>query len=71
MPFIERMINMQTINIIIKIVALIIVTLGVIMIYDARKLSKKWFSFGDRNDSTKIFKIGNFFSFSLDFFYGI
>ena len=51
---------MQTINIIIKIVALIIVTLGVIMIYDARKLSKKWFSFGDRNDSTKIFKIVGF-----------
>lgn len=51
---------MEIINIIIKIIALIVVALGVIMIYDARKLSKKWFSFGDRNDSTKILKIVGF-----------
>ena len=51
---------MGTINIIIKIVALIVVALGVVMIYDARKLSKKWFSFGDRNDSTRILKIIGF-----------
>ena len=51
---------MEIINIIIKVVALIVVALGVIMIYDARKLSKKWFSFGDRNYSTKILKIVGF-----------
>ncbi len=51
---------MEIINIVIKIVALIIVTIGVVMIYDARKISQKWFSFGDRNDSTKILKIVGF-----------
>ena len=45
---------------VIKIIALIIVAIGVIMIYDARKISKKWFSFGDQNDSTKILKIVGF-----------
>ncbi len=35
-------------------------TIGVVMIYDARKISQKWFSFGDRNDSTKILKIVGF-----------
>lgn len=51
---------METMNIIIKIIGLVIIALGVIMVYDARKLSKKWFSFGDRNDSTKILKIVGF-----------
>lgn len=51
---------METINIVIKIIGLIIVALGVTMIYDARKLSKKWFSFGDRNSSVKILKIVGF-----------
>lgn len=51
---------MEIVNIIIKILSLLCVALGVIMIYDARKLSKKWFSFGDRNDSTKILKIVGF-----------
>lgn len=51
---------MEIINIIIKLIGLIVIALGVIMIYDARKLSKKWFSFGDRNGSTKILKIVGF-----------
>lgn len=51
---------MEIINIVIKIIGLIIIALGVIMIYDARKLSKKWFSFGDRNDSTRTLKIVGF-----------
>lgn len=51
---------MEIINIIIKIIALIIVAIGVIMIYDARKLSEKWFSFGDKNSSVKILKIAGF-----------
>jgi len=51
---------MEMFNIIIKIIALIILALGVVMVYDARKLSKKWFSFGDRNGSTRILKIVGF-----------
>ena len=34
--------------------------LGVIMIYDARKLTKKWFGFNDQNEGSKWFKIGGF-----------
>lgn len=51
---------MEIIDIIIKIIALIIMAIGVIMIYDARKLSEKWFSFGDRNASTRTLKIVGF-----------
>lgn len=51
---------MEIINVVIKIIGLIIIALGVIMIYDARKLSEKWFSFGDRNGSTQALKIVGF-----------
>lgn len=51
---------MEILNIIVKIIALIIVAIGIIMIYDARRLSKKWFSFGDRNGSTRTLKIVGF-----------
>lgn len=51
---------METFNIIIKIISFIIIAIGVIMIYDARKLSQKWFSFGDRNSVVKILKILGF-----------
>ena len=47
-------------NIIIDLIGIIILALGVVMVYDARKLSKKWFSFGDRNGSTRILKIVGF-----------
>ena len=48
---------MEIIDIVIKIIALVIITIGVIMIYDARKLSKKLFSFGEQNSSAKLLKI--------------
>lgn len=51
---------MEIVKIIIQIISLIIISLGVIMIYDARKLSKKWFSFGDRNSSVKTLKLLGF-----------
>lgn len=51
---------MPILKIIIQIISLIVVAIGVVMIYDARKLSKKWFSFGDRNSSVKILKIVGF-----------
>ena len=43
-----------------KLVALIIVLIGVIFIYDARILSEKWFGFGDQNQATAGLKILGF-----------
>lgn len=51
---------MDIIRIISIIIALLLVMIGIIMIYDARKLSKKWFSFNDQNEGSKWFKIGGF-----------
>lgn len=51
---------MEIFNIIIKIISFTIIAIGVIMIYDARKLSEKWFSFGDRNSVVRILKILGF-----------
>ena len=43
------------------IVGLIIVLIGVIMVYDARILTKKLFGFGDQNEAALGFKILGFF----------
>lgn len=51
---------MPILKILIQIISLIVVTIGIVMIYDARKISKRWFSFGDRNSSVKILKIVGF-----------
>lgn len=51
---------METGMLILKIIGLIIIAIGTVMIFDARKISKKRFSFGDRNESTKILKIVGF-----------
>lgn len=48
------------INIIIKIIALLIILVGVILIYDARILTKKFFSFGDQNEGSSGLKILGF-----------
>lgn len=47
-------------NLILKIFALMIITIGVISICDARELAKKFFSNSDRNTSTIMLKIGGF-----------
>lgn len=52
--------KMPIVKIIMQIISLIIVAVGVIMIYDARKISKKWFSFGEQNSTTKVLKIVGF-----------
>jgi len=39
------------------VIALTIITIGAVMIYDARILTQKWFSFGDQNEGSKAFKI--------------
>lgn len=51
---------MEIFKLISKLIGFIIVMLGVIMIYDARKQTKKWFSFHDQNEGSKWFKIGGF-----------
>lgn len=47
-------------KLILEIVGLIIAALGVIMIFDARYLTKRFFGFGDQNDATLGFKIFGF-----------
>lgn len=45
------------IEIILKLIGIIITLIGVILIYDARILTKKLFGFGDQNEATSGFKI--------------
>lgn len=44
-------------QIIFKLIGAIIVLAGVILIYDARIITKKMFNFGNQNDATSGFKI--------------
>ena len=46
--------------IIIKLIATILVLLGIILIYDARIITKKFFSFGDQNEGSSGLKILGF-----------
>lgn len=50
----------ETVRIVIKLIGLLIMFAGVIFIFDARKLGKKWFSFSDRNEAAKVLKIVGF-----------
>lgn len=47
-------------KIILMFVGLIFVTLGVVMVYDARLITKKLFSFGDQNEAAWGLKILGF-----------
>jgi ABC-type nickel/cobalt efflux system permease component RcnA len=40
-----------------RIISLIVILLGVILIYDARTITKKMFGFGDQNEGTAVLKI--------------
>lgn len=48
------------VKLIIKIIALIVILIGVILIYDARIITKKNFGFGDQNEATSGLKILGF-----------
>ena len=48
-------------HMILKLIGLIIASLGVIMALDARYLTKRFFGFGDQNQATLGFKILGFF----------
>ena len=56
---------METIKLITTVIGFILMVVGTIMIYDARKLTKKWFSFHDKNEGSKWFKIGGFILFVI------
>lgn len=45
---------------IIVLIGLLVVLLGVIMIYDARTITKRWFGFGDQNEGAMGLKILGF-----------
>jgi len=47
-------------NIILSIIGIVIVLLGVIMIYDAREVTKRLFGFGDQNEAALGLKIAGF-----------
>ena len=47
-------------QIIIRLIGAILALIGVIMIYDARILTKKLFGFGDQNEATSGLKILGF-----------
>ena len=51
---------MKMFNIILKIIMLLIILGGVSLIYDARILTKKFFSFGDQNEGSFGLKIWGF-----------
>lgn len=46
--------------IIVKILMLLLILLGVVLIYDARALTKKFFGFGDQNEGSSGLKILGF-----------
>ena len=48
------------IQLILRILGLILLAMGVIMCYDARLLTKKWFGFGDQNEASLGFKLLGF-----------
>lgn len=45
---------------IVKLIAVLIILLGVILIFDARIITKKFFGFGDQNEATSGMKILGF-----------
>lgn len=55
-------------NIIMKIVILALILIGIVFIYDARTLTKRFFSFGDQNEGSAGMK---FLGFILSIIGGI
>ncbi len=51
---------MDILNNVLNCIGIIIMAIGIICIYDARKLTKKFFSSKDTNNTTKVFKIVGF-----------
>ena len=49
-------------QVILLVVGVVMATIGTVMIYDARILTKRFFSFGDQNDASLGLKILGFYS---------
>ncbi len=47
-------------HVIIKLIGVLLVLLGIILIYDARILTKEFFGFGDQNEAANGLKIVGF-----------
>ncbi len=47
-------------KLVIGLIAIIILFLGVILVYDARLITKRFFGFGDQNDASSGLKIVGF-----------
>lgn len=47
-------------QLIIKFIAVVVILIGVILIFDARLITKKYFGFGDQNEGTDGLKIWGF-----------
>ena len=47
-------------QVILKIIAVLLLLLGVVMIYDARIITKRFFGFGDQNEASNGLKILGF-----------
>jgi len=45
---------------VVKLIEIFVIMCGVILIYDARPITKKVFGFGDQNEATKGLKITGF-----------
>ena len=43
-----------------KIIGAVIILIGVVFIFDARNIVKKWFGFGDQNEATSGMKMLGF-----------
>ena len=48
------------VQLIIKIISLVMVLVGLIMVYDARIITKKFFGFGEQNEASSGLKILGF-----------
>ena len=47
-------------ELVLELIKIIVLMIGVILIYDAREITKKIFSFGDQNEATLTLKIIGF-----------
>ena len=56
---------MEVFNNVLNLIGIIIIALGVVCVYDARNLTKKFFSSSDTNSATKTFKILGFIIFII------
>lgn len=56
---------MEMFNNVLDLIGIIILAIGVVCVYDARNLTKKFFSSSDTNSATKTFKIVGFIIFII------